>query len=199
MFSVAKNGISAKEIERQLGVTYKCAWRIANQVRLLMAQGAVKLSEIVEADEIYYGGKRRRDDPRGDNKVGIVGVVQRRDSVKATVDPDPSASTVLPFLRHNVERDSLLMTDDSRIYYRSGKDFIHLSVNHSEHEYVRGNVHTGYIDSFWSQLKRSLDGTHHCVSPKYLQRYLNQFVFHYNHRNEPAFPVLLEAVVLRVQ
>ena len=92
-----------------------------------------------------------------------------------------------------------MQTDESRIYSRVKRDFTHDFVNHSKLEYVRSGVHTHTIEGFWGQLKRSLDGTSHCVSPKYLQFYVNEFVYRYNHRQVAAFPALLEAAVQRIQ
>jgi transposase len=90
-------------------------------------------------------------------------------------------------------------SDESRIYTRVKRQFDHEFVNHSKLEYVRADVHTNTIEGFWGQLKRSIDGTYHCVSPKYLQNYVNEFVYCYNHRQNPVFPVLIAAAAKRVQ
>ena len=83
-------------------------------------------------------------------------------------------------------------TDDSRIYHRVKRNFDHESVNHSIKEYVRGDVHTNSIEGFWGNMKNSISGTYHAVSPAYLQTYVNQFVFFYNHRDVQVWPVLLK-------
>jgi transposase len=178
LFSVGKNGVSAKELERHLGVTYKTAWRMARQIRLMMQQTGSPLSGIVEADETYIGGKTKLD---------------RKFSKQA------DATVTLPFLRANILPGSTLHTDDSRIYSRVKRDFTHEFVNHSKLEYVKSGVHTNTIEGFWGQLKRSLDGTYHCVSPKYLQLYVNEFVYRYNYRNVVAFPVLIRAAAQHVR
>lgn len=95
LFSVSKNGVSAKEIERALGVTYKCAHRIAQRVRMLMQQCSSPLNGIVEADETYIGGKRHRHDVRGDNKTAVIGLAQRKGEARAIV-ADATASVVIP-------------------------------------------------------------------------------------------------------
>lgn len=201
LFGVGKNGVSAKEIERHLGVTYKTAWRMAKQIRLMMQQNGSPLSGIVEADETYIGGKAKLD-RKFDNKTAIIGIVEKKKGigqVKAFATKQADATVTLPFLRANIEAGSTLHTDDSRIYSRVKRDFTHAFVNHSKLEYVKSGVHTNTIEGFWGQLKRSLDGTYHCVSPKYLQFYVNEFVYRYNHRQVAAFPALLEAAVKRVQ
>ena len=201
LFSVGKNGVSAKEIERHLGVTYKTAWRMAKQIRLMMQQSDNPLSGIVEADETYIGGKRKLDQ-KFSNKTAVVGIVEKKKGigqVKAFATRQANATVALPFLRTNIAADSILHTDESRIYSRVKRDFTHKFVNHSKLEYVRSGIHTNTIEGFWGQLKRSLDGTYHCVSPKYLQLYVNEFVYRYNHRDVAAFPVLLEAAAKRVR
>ncbi|MCA9331363.1 IS1595 family transposase [Candidatus Saccharibacteria bacterium] len=195
LFSVGKNGVSAKELERHLGVTYKTAWRMAKQIRLMMQQGGSPLTGTVEADETYIGGKTRRD-RMYDNKTAVVGIVEKQKGtgqVKAFATKQADATVTLPFLRASITPGSTLHTDDSRIYSRVKRDFSHEFVNHSKLEYVKSGVHTNTIEGFWGQLKRSLDGTYHCVSPKYLQLYVNEFVYRYNHRNVAAFPALIQA------
>lgn len=201
LFSVGKNGVSAKEIERHLGVTYKTAWRMAKQIRFMMQQSNNPLSGIVEADETYIGGKRKLDQ-KFSNKTAVVGIVEKKKGigkVKAFTTQQANATVTLPFLRANIVSDSILHTDEGRIYSRVKRDFTHKFVNHSKLEYVRSGIHTNTIEGFWGQLKRSLDGTYHCVSPKYLQLYVNEFVYRYNHRDVAAFPVLMEAAAKRVQ
>jgi transposase len=203
MFSVSRNGVSAKELERTLGVTYKTAWRMAKQIRLMMQQDSTKLSGTVEADETYVGGKRPEDKgSKWDNKTAVVGIVEKKKGkgqLKAFTTKHADATVALPFLRANIATGSTLHTDDSRIYSRVKRDFDHDFVNHSKQEYVRAGVHTNTIEGFWGQLQRSIDGTYHCVSPKYLQSYVNEFVFRYNVRQEAVFVHLLTKAGWHVQ
>ena len=201
LFSNGKNGTSAKELERHLGVTYKCAWRMAKQIRLMLQENGGMLSGIVEADETYVGGKHKQDG-KFDNKTAVVGIVEKKKGVgqvKAFTTKHADATVTLPFIKANVEAGSTLQTDESRIYSRVKRDFTHEFVNHSKFEYVKAGVHTNTIEGFWGQLKRSVDGTYHCVSPKYLQLYVNEFVYRYNHRHVAAFPAMMEAAARRVR
>jgi transposase len=198
LFSVGKNGVSAMELERHLGVTYKTAWRMAKQIRLMMQQNSDKLSGIVEADETYIGGKSKRDKTY-DNKTPVLGVVEKGGKAKAVVTDWASTSRATSFVRANVEEGTELQTDESRIYLWSKRDYDHRSINHSAKEYARGTIHTNTIEGFWGQMKRSIDGTYHCVSPKYLQSYVNEFVYRYNHRLEPAFPALMARAAQPIQ
>lgn len=202
LFGVGKNGVSAKEIERHLGVTYKTAWRMAKQIRLMMQENGAMLSGIIEADETYVGGKTTEKRGRFSNKTAVVGIVEKKKGqgkIKAFATKQADATVTLPFLRSNILPGSTLQTDESRIYSRVKRDFTHEFVNHSKLEYVKSGVHTNTIEGFWGQFKRSLDGTYHCVSPKYLQYYVNEFVYRYNHRDVAAFPVLMEAAAKRVR
>jgi transposase-like protein len=199
LFSVSKNGVAAKELERHLGVTYKTAHRMARQIRSLMGQdGQIGgYGSVVEADETYIGGKASLKS-KFENKTPVLGVAERNGDVKAITVTGANASTALPFLRSRVALDTTIVTDDSRIYNRLKREYRHDSVNHSAKEYVRGTVHTNTIEGFWGQMKRSIDGTYHCVSPKYLQLYVNEFVFRYNLRGVVVYPVLLELAAKRV-
>jgi len=203
-FSVAKNGVSAKELERTLGCTYKTAWRMCKQIRLLMAQEAGdKLGgdgTAVEADETYIGGRENyaKGEYRFSKKVPVLGVVEKGGVAKAVVSDYATTSRAKSFLKANLEAGSELHTDESRIYLWSKGEYKHKSVNHSAKQYANGLVHTNTIEGFWSQLKRSMDGTHHVVSPKYLQQYVNQFVFMYNHRAIASCPILLARAGKRV-
>jgi len=166
LFSNGKNGTSAKELERHLGVTYKTAWRMAKQIRLMMEARSERLSGIIEADETYVGGKSK-EDQKFDNKTAVVGIVEKKihsGHIKAFTTKHADATVMLPFLRSNIAPGSTLQTDESRIYSRVKRDFTHEFVNHSKLEYVRAGVHTNTIEGFWGQLKRSLDGTYQCFA-----------------------------------
>ena len=194
LFANSKNGVSAKELERHLGVTYKTAWRMAKQIRLLFQdqdQDDEPMNDIVEADETYVGGRKKGKRGRGaEGKTPVIGIAERNGEVKAIVAPDTKACTVEPFICQNVEKGSQLMTDEYASYRRiSLHGYKHQTVNHGSKQYVVGDVHTNTIEGFWSQLKRSINGTYHAVSPKYLQNYVDEFAFRYNlrHADEHLF------------
>jgi transposase-like protein/ribosomal protein L24E len=184
LFAKSKNGVAAKELERQLGVTYKTAHRMGHQIRRLMAGGGNMLTGVVEADETYIGGRRAGLRGRGTlGKTPVIGAVERRGEVRATVVTNVTAANAIGHIRQNVETTAQVVTDEFPVYNYTAKfGFKHVRVNHGAGEYVVGRVHTNTIEGFWSQLKRSLDGTHHSVSRKYLQNYVNEFAWRYNRR-----------------
>ena len=201
LFSVSKNGVSAKEVQRHTGVTYKTAWRMAKQVRALMLQGDKPLSGIVETDETYVGGRNKGAGKGFANKEVVFGMVERGGSVKAEHVRSAGARVLLPRLQDTIEPGTTVFSDQAQVYKTLRRiGYFHDSVNHSVGEYGRGIVHTNTIEGFWSQLKRSVDGTYHCISAKYLQLYLNEFVYRYNHRQLPSiFPVLIASAARRVR
>lgn len=200
-FSVAKNGISAKELERTLGVTYKTAWRMARQIRLLMGQDGDMLGgsgTIVQADEAYIGGVRQKRYMKTRNqfanKTAVIGIVEdSKDDgrIKAFTTKQADATVTIPFLKQNIIPGSTIHTDESGIYSRVKRDFDHAFVNHSKYEYAKAGVTTNRIEGFWSLLKGSILGTHRAVSPKYLQHYVNQHVFMYNYRHGGVFAAMI--------
>lgn len=185
LFSVSKNGVSGKELQRHLGVTYKTAWRMAKQIRQLFNTTQDLLGNIVESDETYVGGKSKGKRGRGaDKKTPIVGVVERQGHVIAKVTQNTKSSSVMPLINKNVKKNTLVITDEYLSYNKVSKNgYSHQTINHSKKQYVDGDIHTNTIEGFWSQLKRSINGTYHAVSPKYLQQYVNEFSYRYNLRN----------------
>lgn len=196
LFASSKNGVSAKELQRQLGVTYKCAWRIAHQIRSLMEQGGDLLKGTVEMDETYYG-KGGSPQTKAKNKTAVIGMVERKGQVRAITAIDRKTPTIVNILSENVEKGSHLMTDEWRAYRNSTKiGYRHSQIKHGVGSYVKGDVHTNSIEGFWGQFKRSVRGTYHFISEKHLQSYLDEFSFRYNLRNSavPVFAVLLSRV-----
>ncbi|HTE22472.1 MAG TPA: IS1595 family transposase [Candidatus Limnocylindria bacterium] len=129
----------------------------------------------------------------------VYGVTERGGQAKAVVaHGGVNATTAIPFLKAHVELGSKVMSDESAIYNRVKRDFYHEHVTHSTEEYVRGHVHTNSIEGFWGNMKNAISGTYHCVSPKYLQSYVNEFVFRYNYRAVAVGPVLLERAGKRI-
>lgn len=189
-FSNAKSGYSAKQLERDLNVTYKTAWRILRLIRRSLGQRNNPLKGIVEIDETYFGGKKKA----GRNnellsqamkaKSVIAGAVERKGDILAKVAPNSKAKTLGKFLWDNVSpEETRLMTDDSTRYWKIASPYVRESVNHSRGEYVRGEAHINSIESFWSHIKRSIKGVHKSVSKQYLQKYVDGFVFHRNNRH----------------
>lgn len=182
-------GISAKQLEREIGVTYKTAWRIFHLIRNeLMEQDDDQLSGTVEVDEMFVGGIRKESMGRKPKpKIPVLGMVERSGRVKAVVIRDTTALTMYPHIRKQVRTGSEIFTDRFSAYnqlHRSG--FVHSTIQHDLGIFVTGNnVHTQTIEGFWALVKRGIGGVYHAVSPKHLQSYLSEYVFRYNHRNEP--------------
>ena len=192
-FSVSKNGVSAKELERTLGVTYKTAWRMAKQIRKLMEDEGNLLTGTVEIDETYAPS---RPHPRalGRSKKQIIfGAVERNGRASTVHVRSSGARVLLPEIEKRITSGAHIHSDEWQAYKTlDRRGYSHTTVNHSRLEYVRGSTHTNTIEGYWSQLKRSIDGTYHSVSPKYLQQYLNEFSFRYNRRTKAICPILLE-------
>lgn len=188
--STTKNGMAARELHRHIGGSYKTAWRMKHQIRKVMKQDITQLSGIVEADEAYIGG-RRRSSNRFSNKTPLLGVVERQGSARVLVTDHASASTAMPFLYKNVMKGSVLHTDESGIYNRASRIYDHHKVKHSDYEFVREDDYTNTIEGFWGLLKPSWKGTYRWVSKKYMQSYVDEFVWRYNHRDEDTLFHLL--------
>jgi transposase len=185
-------GISAKQLERELGVTYKTAWRMAHLIRVrLMAQDTEPMEGPVEADETYVGGKRRNGKTgrpaEGDpTKTPVFGIVQRGGRVYATPVASVKASTLLPQVIERVMPASTVYTDELRSYDGiAAEGYNHRRIHHAERVYVSGDIHTNTIEGFWSLTKRGIGGVYHSVSKKHLQGYLNEYAWRYNERHNP--------------
>ena len=187
-------------MERQLGVTYKTAWRILNLIRKSLGQKGGRLSGDVEMDETYFGGRFKAGAGNARQKEAIAaksviaGAVERQGNAKAEVAPNGRAKTVGAFLLNNVDPvGTRLLTDESNRYDNVARDYNRHTVNHGKKEYARGDVHVNTIESFWGHFKKSVSGTHKVISKKYLQSYLDGFVWHRNnrHNDRERFAVLL--------
>lgn len=203
MFLMANTrcGISAKQLERDLGVTYKTAWRMFKQIRSLMNEKLKPMNGDIEVDETYIGGKRKGKPGRGaEGKTPVVGLANRDESIiMSQVVPDVKTRTVLPIIWKQVPREitNTIYTDELASYNLVQKlGYTHKRILHCKGQYAKGTIHVNTIEGFWSLVKRGINGVYHAVSPKYLQSYLNEYGFRYNHRNSrtPMFSLLLYRV-----
>ena len=213
LMSSTRCGISAKQLERELGVTYKTAWRMFHLIRELLLDDGEPLSGDVEMDEMYVGGRPRLADKASyakapnrrsaaqkwaDNKrTPVFGMVERGGRVIAKVIPNVRHDTIMPHVKARVLPASIIYTDEHHVYDGvTAKGYQHKRIHHLAKVYVRGDVHTQTIDGFWSLVKRGISGTHHAVSAKFLQGYLDEYAWRYNHRHdtEPMFKTLLANV-----
>lgn len=200
LMTSTKCGASAKHLERELGVTYKTAWRMANLIRnKLMAQDDdLKLSGEVEVDETYVGGKQRRQFGRPgktSKKTPVLAMTQRDGKVVAKTVPDASARSLLPEIERHVEPGTQVYTDEWRGYARLHKlGYPHRQIRHGHHEYVRGPVFTSTVEGFFGNVKNGIAGNYHGVSRKWLQGYLNEYAWRLNHRDDARadFETLIE-------
>lgn len=193
LFSTSRHGVPAKELQRQLGVSYPTAHRMGHQIRKHMAEvdGDDGLSGHVEADETYIGGKPRckgRKDAHEyrSRKIAVFGMVERNGDVMTRVVPNAQRKTLIPIIEENVEAGSTVSTDEWHPYKAlPSHGYNHLVVNHRYGEYVNGEAHTNTLDGFWSIVKRAIRGTHVHVSRKHMAKYLGEFEFRYNLRKSP--------------
>ena len=218
LFLNSKKGISGCQLQREIGVTYKTAWRMLKNIRVSMGNKDFKdtFHTIVEIDETYVGGKPKRGNTgrlthgnkrgRGTSKTPVVGIVNRKDKqvfAKVAVPNNEgkklTGKQLLGILNEVTKKGTTVITDEFRSYgilSRKDSDFIHLKVDHTK-EFADGDTHTNGIESFWSVFKRGVYGIYHSVSIKYLQNYVDEFCFRHNNRNnKDVFDlVLLKSVV----
>lgn len=187
LFTSSRHGVSAKELQRQLGVTYKTAWRMGHEIRKYMGwvDGEPPLTGHVEVDETWIGGKRPLE-RRNENKTIVMGIAERDGEVFTQIVPNVKGATLIPVIKARIKPGTRISTDDGTGYLTLGMHgYRHRRVNHSAKEYVRGDVHVNTIENFWAILKRSIRGTHIHVSRKHLSKYLGEFEYRYNLRKSP--------------
>lgn len=189
LFTTSRHGVSAKELQRQLGVTYKTAWRMGHEIRKYMAEvdGTPPMGGHVEIDETFIGGKNRGEG-RANKLKGksiVFGIVEREGNLFTAVVPNVKRVTLEPMVRKLVTEGSTVTTDEAPAYQDLSDGYTHGVVNHSADEWVRGKHHTNSIESFWGLLKRSIRSTHISVSAKYLPSYLGEFEYRHNMRKHP--------------
>jgi len=220
LFLNGKKGISGLQLKREVGVTYKTAWRMLHQIRIAMGNSEQRefYETIVEIDETYVGGKPRKknrkddDDPpapnkrgRGTKKTPVVGVVDRISKKVFAKVAMPNnkgnrltAKQLIEILKtvSKQENGNIIMTDEFRGYDTLKKNkFVHLRVDHSK-AFVDGIAHTNSAESFWAILKRAIYGIYHHVSVKYLQRYIDEFCYRWNNRNVNMFDLVLKQSII---
>ncbi len=205
MMGESKKSISANQLKRMLGVSYKTAWYLCHRIRAAMKdEGAELLSGIVEADETYIGGKlggfankKEAARHRRDNKAVVVGAVQRGGRVRLRVIPDTRSESIKSFLRDVVADDAEAIYTDSHRSYRGigDENTRHEWVDHSADEWVRGQIQTNTVESVWSLFDRSVIGAYHKLSHKHLAAYLDEAAFRWNNRDN-AF--LFRDTILRL-
>ncbi len=193
LFTTTRNGVAAKELQRQLGVTYKTAWRMADRIREHMADvdGDVLIGgegKEVEVDETLIGGATPGGG-RGNyrvNKTVVLGMVERGGDVVTQVVPNNRKSTLLPVVKANVLPETQVHTDQNHSYKGlPHMGYGHEAVNHNQNEWARGDCHVQTIEGFWAQLKRSINGTHIHVSGKHLWKYAKEAEYRFNRRHRP--------------
>ena len=193
--AVTRCGISSRQLSRDLGVGVKTGWRMFHQIRKVLASDNEPLEGAVEVDETYFGGKvknmhqakRNQITGRGiAGKTPVFGMVERQGAVKAKVVTNTDAKTLIPEIRASVRPGAEIMSDGHRGYDDLGRlGYKHGVVPHSQGIYVTGkNIHTNSVEGFWSQLKRSIDGSYHHVTTRHLQAYVDEYAFRYTHRND---------------
>ncbi len=190
----SKKGVSALQVGRLLGISPKSSWFLMHRIRESLRGTDLESmggeGKTVEADETFIGGKERNKhkSKRNSKNIGGMGkeavfaLVERGGKVRSQMVPSVSARTLRPILVEQIDKATKLYTDDAGQYRHMRKDFDHAVINHSIDEYVRGDVHTNTIESYFAILKRGITGTYHHVSPQHLKRYLGEFDYRYNER-----------------
>ena len=200
LMSISKKGLSSLQLAREIGIAQEAAWRLGHKIREGWNQDALfPLGGEVEIDETYMGGKeknkhesKKRHSGRGaTGKQAVLGMRTRQGEVRAFPIDTTDAKTLKAHVRENVESGSSIYTD-GHTGYLGMREYRHEAVAHSVGEYVRDQVHTNGIESFWALLKRGYVGTYHHISVKHLSRYVDEFCYRYNNRDKHAMQFMAE-------
>ncbi len=190
LLCASKKGMSAHQLHRMLGISYKWAWFMCQRIRYaMMTQPTEKLRGIVEVDETYIGGKisnrlAKQGTGRGTiNKIPVVSLIERKGEIRSFPMPKLTLRNLRELMSREISRSATLMTDDLPTYRHLSRRFKdHQTVKRSAKEYVRGPAHVNTLENYFSILKRGITGVYHHVSRKHLHRYLDEFDFRYNTR-----------------
>lgn len=194
-----KKGISSVQLAKDLGVTQKTAWFMAQRIRFALQTQSFTYSKdaIVEADETYVGGKNRfrHADKKVKNAQGrslkdktpVFGLVERNGRIVAMTVKQTSKAAIQPIIAKHVPEGGNIMTDEWKAYIGLSQKYNHQIVKHADGQYVNGLAHTNTIEGFWSLLKRGIVGIYHQVSSKHLDKYVDEFEFRYNTRDMKEF------------
>jgi len=212
LMASTRQGISAKQIERELGVTYKTAWRMSRLIRQQLDENLSPFGGPVEIDETYMGGraenmhtshKNQKITGRGTvDKTPVVGIVERAGKIKTFVVPNVQRDTIGPIIDEHVESGATVYTDEHGVYGQlRANGYDHATVIHSHRIYVDGRAHTNTIEGFWGNAKSGITGVYRHISDKYLSEYMGEYAFRYNHRKDtkPMFNSFLSRVGLPSQ
>ena len=208
LFLNSKKGISALQLQREIEVTYKTAWRMLHQIRKAMGNKKKDnddfMSNIIEIDEAYLGGKAEnkhmsaRIRAKGKFKKNVIlGILERAKEFRAFKLDNAKTNTIYDKIFDNIKEGSKIITDEFRAYYCLYNRYDHQSVNHSQGQFRKDkDIHTNSIEGFWSNLKRGIYGIYHHISTKHIQNYMNEFCFRYNERdNKFVFDKLIRQCV----
>lgn len=193
LFSCRSKGISSLQLSKDLRITQKSAWHMLHRLRYGMAhpEYSKPLSGTVEMDETYVGGLEKNKHKhlrtgkqgRGSDKTPVVAMIERKGKVKTAVLDSVKAHSLTTLAFNGIEANSRVITDSFNAYWMLRAKFKHDTINHSEDEYVRGDVHTNTVESYFSLLKRNIYGIYHFASKKHLQKYLDEVAYRFNNRD----------------
>jgi len=200
LLSESKKGMSANQLKRTLKVAYKTAWYLCHRIREAVKDADNSLlTGVCEMDETWIGGKarnmhkkdwQRKKAERGGmvNKTAVAGAIERGGKVRLQVVPELTIETMKEFIKRKIADEAhAVCTDEHHLYplVVPDQNTHHYSVNHSARQYVFGDIHTNTLENVWSLFKRSIIGSYHKISVKHLDRYLDEFEFRFNNRNNP--------------